>query len=159
MPGWGRVLMALFFDPMHFVMERRMMRSIQQLAEGRPGPAEWIRLLSIIGFCVASIAGIAFVLNHRKKWPWLFIPVLYSLLIIASTSDVQSALIGFTALTLIIAGCLLFRRWWWAFIFGMWLYAHAVLFAASDAFIVFGFVFLAFSIGIIFFWKRIRVFI
>ena len=54
----------------------------------------------------------------------------------------QAALVGSTALSLIVPGALAFRRRWWAYIGLMWIFTYAVLFLASDAYIVFKFVFL-----------------
>jgi len=83
-----------------------------------------------------------FVVSRREKWPWLALPLVYGLTIAFSTSDFKAALVGFSALSLIIVGCLFFRRWWWAYLLAMFIYAHTILFLAEDAYVVFGLAFL-----------------
>ena len=146
MRGMNQALMAVFFDPLHFVMERQMMRNIRRLAESRPAAgAGWLKLLAFLGFAVASLAGAMVLALRPKKRLWLLAPFLWALLIVVATADWQAALVGFCAVTLIISGIVHFRRWSWIYILSMWLYAHLVLFFSPDAFIVFGLVFLLLS--------------
>jgi hypothetical protein len=135
-------MMSVFFDPLHFVMERQMMMGLKRRAEGLLSTSGFLQSLASAGFIVAALAGILFVLTLRRKRPWLAAPVLYALLIILSTADLQAALVGLTALSLIVAGCLFFRRWWWSHILFMFVYVHIVLFLPWDAYLVFGLIFL-----------------
>ncbi|MEW5899902.1 MAG: hypothetical protein AB1715_00385 [Acidobacteriota bacterium] len=147
-PSLLRPLWQAFFDSEHFVMERQMMKGIKSRAEGEPQtPGAWQSFASA-GFILAALGSILYVISGRKKRPWLAIPFVYALLIIFSTFDFQAALVGFTALCLVVAGCLFFRRWWWAYLGLMFIYAHFVLFLPWDAYLVFGLVFLVvFALG------------
>jgi hypothetical protein len=137
------VRQALTFDALHFVMERQMMRNVKRLAEGRPGTPAWLNLLAALGFFAIAAVAASFIFSRRRCRPWLLLPLLYSLLVVASTRDAQASLVAFAAVLLIIAGIIRFRIWWWAYILLMWLYAHAVLLFSADAFPVFGIAFLA----------------
>jgi hypothetical protein len=138
----AKILLSLFFDPMHFVMERQMMEGIRIRAEGGVESASLGESLGTAGFVLAALLSVLIVVSRRRMRPWLAAPFFYALTIIFSTSDFKAALAGFTALSLIVAGCLFFRRWRWAYLLAMFIYAHAVLFLAGDAYFVFGLVFL-----------------
>jgi len=43
---------------------------------------------------------------------------------------------------LIIAGCLYFRRWWWAYLLSMFVYVNVGLLMPWDAYMAFGLIFL-----------------
>ena len=115
----GRLIGFWLLDPAHFVMEKKMMTEIKRLAEGRPGPPGWLTLLATAGFAAAAIL-------------W-------------ETADLRAALVGFTALALVVVGFLAFGKRWWIYFGFFWLYSYTVLFLAADAFIIFGLVFLAAS--------------
>lgn len=138
----GKIAMALLYDAPHFIMERQMMRNVKRLAEGRPSAPRWLTYLAWLGFIAISSVAVRIIIGRRRRWPWMVLPAAYSLLILISTGDVQATLVGLTAVLLIIAGIIRFRSEWWAYILGMWIYAHLVLLFAPDAFIIFGVVFL-----------------
>jgi hypothetical protein len=138
----AKILLSLFFDPLHFVMERRMMKGIRIRAEGGVEATSLGESLGTAGFVLAALLSAVLVVSRRRKWPWLAVPFIYALTIVFSTSDFKAALAGFTAISLIAAGCLFLRRWRWAYLLAMFIYAHAVLFLARDAYVVFGLVFL-----------------
>jgi hypothetical protein len=154
----GKALSGLFFDPIHFTMEKRMMVEIKRLAEGRP---ETMRLLSIpaaFGFLLAAfIAAMVIVtsgdvprvltrgaaLTRPRKKLWILLPLLWALAIAGLAQDLRAAMVGFTALSLIVAGFRALGRRGWAFVAGFWIYADLVLIYAHDAYLVFGLAFLA----------------
>lgn len=145
-PAMGRlavVRQALTFDALHFVMERQMMRNVKRLAEGRPPTPWWLNFVAGAGFVAACDLALRRILARRRRWPWAAFAAAYLLLVLLASRDAQAALVGFTAVLLIVAGVIRFRGWWWAYILGMWVYAHLVLFLAADAYVVFGLVFLA----------------
>jgi hypothetical protein len=143
LPLPGRLLWKLFFEPGHFAMERQMMKGIKALAEARVGPGSAGQSLATTGFLLTALSGALFIGLVRRKWPWLAIPLAYALLILLASADPQAALVGFTALVLVIAGCLYFRRWSWAYLLSMFVYANAVLLINWDAYTAFGLIFRA----------------
>jgi hypothetical protein len=72
----------------------------------------------------------------------LAVPFVYAATILIATTDPQAALVGFTAFILIIAGCLYFRRWRWAYLLSMFVYINVVLLLPWDAYAAFGLIFL-----------------
>jgi len=67
---FGRAFDHGFFEPAHFVMERRMMEGIRGLAEGRPAPsraAETAEVLVWAGMVAVFVWGVVAVLR-RKRW-------------------------------------------------------------------------------------------
>jgi hypothetical protein len=142
----AKMLLGLFFDPIHFTMEKRMMVEIKRLAEGRP---ESMRLLSApagLGFLLAAFIGAMIIVTRPRKKLWILLPALYALAIAILAKALLSALVGFTAISLIVAGFRAFGRRGWALIAGFWIYADLVLIYAHDAFLIFGLGFLAAAI-------------
>jgi hypothetical protein len=142
MPFPTRIFWSLLFEPGHFTMEREMMKGIKARAEGTSGSGSVWQSLATTGFILTAFIGGLFVAFTRRKWPWLAVPCVYAATILISTADPQAALVGFTALTLIISGCLYFRRWWWAYLLFMFVYINAVLLLPWDAYEAFGLIFL-----------------
>jgi hypothetical protein len=139
----GRLFGYWVMDAAHFIMEKRMMVEIRRLAEGRPGPPGWLRALATAGFAAAAVGSILLVGSRKKRWPWLLLPLAYSVAVMHQTSDLRAALTGFLVLALTIVGFLHFKRRWWIYFGFLWIYCCAVLFLAADAWTVFGLVFLA----------------
>jgi hypothetical protein len=138
-----RVLRAVLFEPGHFVMERQMMKGIKSRAEGALGPGSVGFSLATTGFILAALISGLFIFSRRRKRPWLALPLVYAVLIIIGTSDFQAALVGLTAVLLMIAGGLFFRRRWWTYWLSMFVYAQIVLLLPWDAYVGFGILFLA----------------
>jgi len=138
----ARIFWSLFFEPGHFTMEREMMRGIKARAEGTSGPGSVWQSLATTGFILTALLGGFFVAFTRRKWPWLAVPFVYAATILIATADPQAALVGFTAFTLIIAGCLYFHRWWWVYLLFMFVYTNVVLLLPWDAYGAFGLIFL-----------------
>ncbi|GEM_PF-372253 len=138
----SRILMSLFFDPIHFVMERQMMKGIRLRAEGGVEAASFGESVATAGFLQAALTSSLLILSQRRKRLWVVLPLAYALAIIFSTSDLKAALVGFSAVNLMIGGGLFLRRLRWVYFLGMFFYIQAVLFIARDAYVVFGVVFL-----------------
>jgi hypothetical protein len=139
----GRLLVFWLMDPAHFIMEKTMMKEIKRLAEGRNGPPGGLVVLATLGFAAAALGSALIVGSRKRRGFWLLLPAAYAVLVLQSTSDLRAALVGFTALALVVLGFAVFGRRWWIFFGAMLIYAYAVLFLAADAFLVFGLVFLA----------------
>jgi hypothetical protein len=139
----GRLLGFWVLDPAHFVMEKKMMTEIKRLAEGRSGPAGWLKVLATAGFAAAALGAALVIASRRKKGLWLILPALAAAAIVWETADLRAALVGFTALALVVVGFLVFGKRWWIYFGLFWIFSCAVLFLAADAFIIFGLVFLA----------------
>lgn len=149
LPGvLGRLAGFWVFDPVQFVMEKKMMTEIKRLAEGRPGAPGWLKILATMGFALAALGSALLIVTRKRRGFWLLIPGFYAAVILWQTADGRAALAGFTALALVLVGFLFFRRRWWIY-FGFLLIAvYAMLFLAADAWIAFGLVFLAATGGL-----------
>jgi hypothetical protein len=130
------------WDPMHFVMEQRMLRGIKERAEGQPLMPPVLQAAAHLGWALAGLAlGAGFV--ARRRWrPWLFLPAALALPPLVLSDDLNSALAAFLAVGITLAGALAFgRRWWPAYL----LLASAValvLQLAPDPYAAFGLLFL-----------------
>ncbi len=139
----GRFLWSSFFEPGHFAMERQMMKGIKLRAGGALETGSIGYSLATTGFILAALLSAFFIFSKRRKRLWLALPLIYAALIIGATSDFQAALVGLTAVLLMIAGGLFFRRRWWAYWVSMFVYAHVILLLPWDAYVGFGILFLA----------------
>jgi hypothetical protein len=137
-----RLLWTVFFEPGHFAMERQMMKGIKVRAENRLGSGSVGQSLATTGFILTAFIGAIYVALTRRKVPWLTLPFVYMATILIATADPQAALVGFTAITLIIAGCFYFRRRWWAYLLLMFVLVNVVLLLPWDAYTAFGLIFL-----------------
>jgi hypothetical protein len=137
-----RFLWQVFFEPGHFAMEREMMKGIRARAEGPSGSGSAAQSLATTGFILTAFVGAFYVALTRRKWAWLAAPFFYAAAILIATGDPQAALVGFTSVALIIAGCQYFRRWWWAYLLSMFVYVNVGLLLPWDAYTAFGLIFL-----------------
>jgi len=132
------VLLGFAFDPLHFAMEKRMMLSVKDLAEGRRPFSRLWTALATLGFLAAVLLSSgAVTVRPNRKW-WILVPSLYSALVLALTLDLKAALISQAALGTIVAFFCVFGRRAWAYFVFFWIYAFAVLIWAKDAYVVFG---------------------
>jgi len=110
--GWARVPDYLFMQPIHFIMERRMMLGIKQQAEAGggikvPSTGDLLWFLSIV-VAGLGILGILF----SKKWPWTLIVALIgvSLLVLVLFRVPPSPIYGaFLVIAILVA--LLWAYW------------------------------------------------
>jgi hypothetical protein len=140
-------LLGLFFDPVHFTMEKRMIISVKAAAEGRPPFSAPGTVAAFLGFALAAAAAGGVILTRKRMKIWIAVPLLWAAAVFAATRDITSALVAFTAGSLITAGFRLLGRKGWAFVLGFWIYALLVLIYAIDAFVVFGIMFLAATVS------------
>jgi hypothetical protein len=105
--------MWLIWDPMHFVMEQRMMQGIKERAEERSFVAPVVQVAAHIGWALAGLGLLAVFLPRRRWWPWLLLPTAPGLAILWFTGDLNSALAAFLSVGITIVGALaLGWRWW-----------------------------------------------
>jgi hypothetical protein len=140
-------LLGLFFDPIHFTMEKRMILSVKSAAEGLPPFSALGTIVACIGFALAAAAAAGVIMTRKRLKIWILIPLLWAAVVLFFARDIKSALVAFTAGSLIVAGFRLFGRRGWAVVLGFWIYALLVLIYAIDAFVVFGIVFLAATVS------------
>jgi len=140
-------LLGLFFDPVHFTMEKRMIASVKALAEGHPPFTASGTVVAFIGFALAAAAAAGVILTRKRMKVWILPPLAWAAAVLAATRDIRAALVALTAGSLIIAGFRLLGRRGWAVVLGFWIYAMLVLIYAIDAFVVFGIMFLAATVS------------
>lgn len=143
----ARAAIVFLLDPMHFVMQRRMMLRIRDLAEERPGLPGWVVGLARLGWWLGAVA-VAAAFFRRGRWWWLLGPLAVAGTVLYQTGDVQAALAGFMGLGLALLGPALVG---WAFtplwIIGLGVFTFAVLARMHDAYLTFGLVFGGAAIG------------
>ena len=134
--GW------LLWDPMHFVMEQRMLQGIKERAEASPLVPPVLQFAAHVGWAAAAIGLLGLFLTRRRWFVWLVVPVALLALPLWLTSDVNSFLAGFLAIGISVLGFLAFGwRWLPPFL----LIASGValiLLLAADSYTVFGLLFL-----------------
>src|SRR5919202_6535756 len=126
------------WDPMHFVMEQRMMQGVKERAEGRPLVPPVVQAAAHIGWALAGLGVLGLFLFRRPWRPWLVLPIGLMLPSLWLTGDLNSALAGFLAIGITLAGCLAFG---WRWLPPYLLVASAValvLLLAPDSHTVFG---------------------
>jgi len=136
-----RVFSSVWWDPIHFVMEQRMLRGIKERAEGEPLVPPAIRLAAHVGWVLAGAGLLVLFLARRRSRPWVVLPFIPALLVVHSTGDWNAALAAFLAIGIPARGALTFGRSWWP---SYTLLASAValiLLLAPDAYAAFGITF------------------
>jgi hypothetical protein len=137
----GRLFNSLAWDPMHFVMQQRMLRGIEERAEGKPLVPRSLRLAAGAGWYLAATALLVLFLARVRRLPWLLLPMAIVIPVLLSTHDWDAALAGFLAVGITVLGAVAYgRRWWPPYL----LIAAAVAFTlllAPDAYSAFGIAF------------------
>jgi len=136
------------WDPLHFVMEQRMLRGIKERAEGLPlvpGLWEWS---AHVGWAAAG-AGLLGLFAARARYrAWLVVPLLLAAPALVWGHDANAALAGFLAVGLTICGAVRFGlRWCWLYLVVASSVA-LVLLLAPDAYAVLGVAFLGLGAGV-----------
>jgi hypothetical protein len=139
--------MWLIWDPMHFVMEQRMLQGIKERAEGRPFVAPIVQAAAHVGWALAGAGILGVLVSRRRWWPWLLLPIVPGLPILWFTGDLNSALAAFMAVGITVAGAVVFGWQWWPPYLVLASCVALVLVLAPDTFAAFGLLFLLVSIG------------
>jgi hypothetical protein len=146
-PERGGIAWAIW-DPMHFVMEQRMLRGIKERAEGQPLVPPLVQGSARLGWALAGAAILTVFLSSRRRRPWLLLPLAAVVPSIRWAGDLNSALAAFLAVGVSVAGALVYgRRWWSAYL----LLASGValtLLLAPDAYTAFGLAMLVAAAGL-----------
>jgi hypothetical protein len=137
-----RGLAWLLWDPMHFVMEQRLLRGIKERAEGRPLVPPAVHGAAAAGWALAGVGLLAAFLSRRPWWAWLLLPAAPAAATLTLTGDVNSALAGFLAVGITVVGALAFGRRWWPPYLLLASGVALVLLLAPDAYAAVGLLFL-----------------
>lgn len=150
----AQTISKLTYDWMHFVMERGMLLGIKTRAEGTLGSNRMLELVGNTGWIVATLGLAAVLFGRCRGWWWGLIPLVYAIVILIFTSDVWSAMAGFLWWGVIAVGFISFGRSWWK---GLMLTIVAViltLILASQPHVIFGIIFLATTLVMMFLSKE-----
>jgi hypothetical protein len=141
--GWTWVI----WDPMHFVMEQRMLQGIKERAEARPFVPPVFQVVAHVGWAFAGLGLLVAFLSRRQWWPWLLLPLAPVAPILWSTGDLNTALAAFLAIGITAAGALAVGwRWWpWYLLVGSGV--ALVLLLSPDNVATFGVLFLLVEIA------------
>lgn len=146
-PVMGEAFAYWVYDPMHFVMEQRMLQGIKERAEGQPLVAPSVQAVAQIGWLLAGVALLGLFVSRRRFCLWLAIPLVAVADGLVLGHDPQAALAGFLAAGITVAGALVFgRRWWPAYAY-VGAFVILVLLFAPDAYAVFGLLFDLIALG------------
>jgi hypothetical protein len=135
------------WDPLHFVMEQRMLRGIEERAEGRPLVPPPVQAAARVGWALAGLGLFGLFLARRAWRPWLLLPIGAALPALRFTGDLDSALAGFLAVGITVGGALAWGRRWWAPYLLVASAVALVLLLAPDSYAAFGLIFLALVAG------------
>jgi hypothetical protein len=135
-------IFGLVWDPMHFVMEQRMLRGINERAEGSPLTPPALAGVARIGWALAGLVLLGLYLSRRRWWPWLAVPLAIAVPSLIVANDPDAALAGFLAIGIAVLGALAFGRRWWAPFSMITAGVFLVLLMAPDAYVAFGALFL-----------------
>jgi hypothetical protein len=105
--------MWLVWDPMHFVMEQRMLQGIKERVEDQPLVPGFAEGAAHVGWTLAGLGLVAMFLSRRGWRFWLTLPVAVSLPALLLTGDLNAALAGFLAAGITVGGALAFGWRWW----------------------------------------------
>lgn len=134
----GQSVSALAWDPMHFIMEQRMLRGIKERAEHRPLVPATLRLIARTGWLLAGALVLGMFASRRLWWPWVLLPLGLTLPIVHTTGDWDAALAAFLAVGISLLGALALGRHWWPPYLLIASAVALVLLLTADAYTAFG---------------------
>jgi hypothetical protein len=138
----------LVWDPMHFVMEQRMLQGVKERAEGRPLVPPVVEAAAHVGWAVAALGLFGSFVVRRARRPWLLLPVGIMLPSLWLTGDLNSFLAGFLAIGITSVGFLAFGWRWLAPYLLIASGVALVLLLAPDSYAAFGVIFLILAAGV-----------
>jgi hypothetical protein len=136
------------WDPMHFVMEQRLLQGVKERAEGDPLVPPLVQAAARAGWALAALGLLGLLSSRRAWWPRLLLPIGVMVPSLWLTGDVNSFLAGFLAIGITLAGFLTFG---WRWIAPYLLVASGValvLLLAPDSYAAFGLIFLVLAAGV-----------
>jgi hypothetical protein len=152
-PPVARLPVTFLLDPSHFVMERRMLLRIKELAEGRQTIPDWLVTLAGVGWLLGTL-DVTTTFVRRRRWLSLAACLIVAALVWWSTGDPLGALAAFMGLGLALVGVALLGWWAGVWIVGLGVFTYLVLALAYDAWVVFGLAFAA--LGAVLFYAQRR---
>jgi hypothetical protein len=102
----------VLWDPMHFVMEQRMLQGIKERVEGRPLVPVLVQIVARVGWGLAAVALVALFLSRRRWRAWILLALGSMAGPLWLTGDINSFLAGFLAIGITTLGFLAFG-WRW----------------------------------------------
>jgi hypothetical protein len=132
----------VIWDPMHFVMEQRLLQGIKERAEGHPFVPPLVATVAQVGWTLGSLALLTLFLGQHRWRAWLPLPVAAAVPSLWLTGDVSSGMAGLLAVGITVAG---FLAWGWRWCAPYLLVASGValvLLLAPDSYTAFGLIFL-----------------
>ena len=96
----------VLWDPMHFVMEQRMLQGIKERAEGQALVPPVVQAAAHVGWAAAGIGLLGLFLSRRRWRPWLVLPLGVMALPLWLTGDFNSFFAGFLAIGVALIGFL-----------------------------------------------------
>jgi hypothetical protein len=138
----------VLWDPMHFVMEQRLLHGVKERAEGQPLVPPPVHVAAHVGWALAAVALLALFTLRRARRPWLLLIIGVMLLPLWLTGDVNSFLAGCLAIGITVAGFLAFGWRWLAPYLLVASGVALVLLLAPDSHAAFGLIFLVLAGGI-----------
>lgn len=133
----------LIWDPIVFIMGRRMLLGLAVRAEGRPDAPAALLLLAHVSWVVAAFTMTLLFIRQKRRGFWLLLPVLATLPALLAARDVQAALAAFLAVGLPLLGFLYFGRHWWGPILIIAPLVLLTLILTPEAWTTFGLIFAA----------------
>jgi hypothetical protein len=134
----------VFGEPAHFVMQTHLMRGIKARAEGHPNSPAILDIPARLGWAAAglTVLGLFPARGKRGRW-WLIAPAFVALPALALGHDMDAALAASLAVGITIIGALRYGRRWRAPFTNIAAAVMLTLLLAPDAYLVFGWAFLA----------------
>jgi hypothetical protein len=132
----------IIWDPMHFVMEQRMLQGVKERAEGKPLVPALIQAAAQLGWISAGLGLFALFAVRRGWGPWIILPIGLMLPSLLLTGDVNSVLAGFLAIGITLSGFLAFGWRWLPPYLLVGSGVALVMLIAPDSHATFGWIFL-----------------
>ncbi len=112
--SWSdRWLSSFTWDPMHFVMEVRMLRGIKERAQGVPVVSPVLAVAGRIGWLLCALAVIIFFVRQHDRLPFLVFPLVWAVPVMLFTADWEAAIAAFLLVGITIGGALILGTKWW----------------------------------------------
>lgn len=138
----------VLWDPMHFVMEQRMLQGVKERAEGQPLVPPLVQSSARLGWALAGVGLFGLFVSRRSWRPWLLLPLGVMVAPLWLTGDINSFIAGFLAIGITLGGFLAFGWRWLAPYLLVASSVALILLLAPDSFAAFGLIFLVLSAGI-----------
>lgn len=134
----SNLLVTMFWKPIVFTLERRMLLGIKARAEGRPDVPLILMAIAQLGWIAAGITITGLFLRQRRRWFWLALPLLAALPALWLGNDLQAGLVAFLSVGIPVLGSLVFGKDWWGSLLVIASLVLLTLLLAPEAYTAFG---------------------